>query len=46
MFTQVWYTAYKDLTVVNIDNNTAIRVGLFAPKNAPAEPEKDWLARL
>lgn len=42
--TQVWYTAYKRLTVQNINNNSAIRAGLFA-EQTPAETAA-WLRRL
>ena len=42
--TQVWYSAYRDLTVVNINNNTAIRNGLFA--NLDPEAERVWASRL
>ena len=37
----VWYSAYSDLSVQNIQTNAAIREGLFAPMNAAAEQE--WL---
>ena len=39
--TQVWYSAYEDLTVDNINNNHKIRVGLFGDLNA--DEEKKWL---
>lgn len=42
--TQVWYTAYKRLSVQNINNNSAIRAGLFA-EQTPAETAA-WLRRL
>ncbi len=42
--TQVWYSAYKWLTVQNINNNSAIRAGLFA-EQTPAETAA-WLRRL
>jgi len=38
---RVWYSAYPDLTVDSIDNNTRIRRGLFL---APGE-EQSWLRR-
>jgi hypothetical protein len=44
--TQVWYSAYDDLSAVNIENNAAIRAGLTgagAPTRSQAEA---WLARL
>lgn len=42
--TQVWYSAYKTLSVQNITNNSAIRAGLFAPQSE-AETAA-WLQRL
>ena len=42
--TQVWYSAYKRLTVQNINNNTAIRAGLYGDLT-PAQTEA-WLRRL
>jgi hypothetical protein len=44
--TQFWYSAYDDLSAINIENNAAIRAGLTgtrAPSRAEAEA---WLARL
>ena len=44
--TQVWYSAYDELSTINIENNAAIRAGLTgaeAPNRAEAEA---WLARL
>lgn len=41
--TQVWYSAYPELTGVNIENNAAIRAGLFTRMNA-VEVER-WLRR-
>jgi hypothetical protein len=44
--TQVWYSAYDELSTINIENNAAIRAGLTgaeAPSRAEAEA---WLARL
>jgi hypothetical protein len=41
--TQVWYSAYADLTALNIDNNALIRSGLFGPM-ARADTEA-WLRR-
>ena len=38
----VWYSAYSDLTVQNIQANRAIREGLFASMDAKAE--QAWLA--
>jgi hypothetical protein len=42
--TQVWYSAYDDLTAVNIDNNARIRAGLFGPMRD--EDIERWLRRL
>lgn len=42
--TQVWFTAYKWLSVQNITNNSVIRAGLFA-EQTPAETAA-WLRRL
>jgi hypothetical protein len=39
--TQVWYAAYPDLSVVNIDNNAKIRAGLFGSMNR--EEAERWL---
>jgi hypothetical protein len=44
IFTQVWYSAYDDLTVDNVNNNSAIRNGLFA--DLSPEAAKVWLSRL
>jgi hypothetical protein len=44
IFTQVWYSAYEELTVDNINNNTAVRMGLYDPLNKAAT--EAWLARL
>lgn len=41
---QAWYSAYPNLTMTMIDNNTAIREGLFAP--LAREEVKTWLQRL
>jgi len=44
--TYVWYSAYDELSTINIENNAAIRAGLSgaeAPSRAEAEA---WLARL
>jgi hypothetical protein len=40
----VWYSAYRDLTVQNIDNDSSIREGLFSSLNRPSP--KAWLNRL
>jgi len=42
--TQVWYSAYKTLTVENINNNTAIQEGL--KKQLSDKEIKDWLLKL
>jgi hypothetical protein len=39
--TQVWYAAYPELSVVNIDNNAKIRAGLFGSQNR--EEAERWL---
>ncbi|MBW4469890.1 MAG: hypothetical protein KME45_05740 [Stenomitos rutilans HA7619-LM2] len=44
MVTQVWYTAYPQLTAVNLSNNAALRAGLSKPLN-PSETDA-WLRRL
>lgn len=43
--TQVWYSAYKNLTVENINNNTAIQEGLKKSEMTDQEL-KDWLLKL
>ena len=42
--TDVWYSAYPDLSMPAIDNNSAIREGLFAPLDP--EETQQWLRRL
>jgi len=42
--TQVWYSAYKSLSVVNVLNNNAIHQGLFKQMNR--EETIDWLRKL
>jgi hypothetical protein len=44
LVTQVWYSAYRNLSVENINNNTRIRMGLANPLATAAA--KDWLALL
>ncbi len=45
--TQIWYTAYPDLTAVTIANNAAIRAGLSGPDGPePAEAAERWALRL
>ena len=41
---QVWYSAYPDLTALNIENNSRIRVGLHGEMSR-AEAE-EWLQRI
>ncbi len=41
--TEVWYRAYDDLTVVNVNNNSAIRAGLWTPMNE--SEAQTWLNR-
>jgi hypothetical protein len=44
--TEVWYSAYDDLSAVNVESNAAIRAGL-ARAEAPTRSEAEaWLARL
>jgi hypothetical protein len=42
--TQVWYTAYKSLSVVNVLNNNLIHQGLF--KTMTPDECKQWLLKL
>jgi hypothetical protein len=42
--TQVWYSAYEQLSAHNIENNALIRSGLFGP--LAAAEAKAWLQRL
>jgi len=42
-YTNVWYSAYKQLTVQSIDNNSAIREDLFTSLDDSAT--RDWLRR-
>lgn len=42
--TQVWYTAYKSLSVVNVLNNNQIHQGLF--KTMTPKECQDWLSKL
>jgi hypothetical protein len=44
VLTEVWYSAYRDLTVQNINNNSAIRAGLFGDQTS--EETRAWLRRL
>jgi hypothetical protein len=44
VYTQVWYTAYGNLTAVNIANNAAIRAGLCRPLDGGEAEE--WARRL
>lgn len=41
--TQVWYSAYPDLTVAEINQNSAIRAGLYGDLRGPAL--RRWLRR-
>ena len=41
--TQLWYSAYGDLTAVNLANNAAVRAGLHGTDDDDAE---EWVARL
>ncbi len=42
--TQVWFTAYKKLSVQNINNNSFIRNGLF--RNMNEQAAQQWIDRL
>jgi hypothetical protein len=42
-YTNVWYSAYKQLTVQTIDNNSSIREDLFTSLDESAT--RDWLRR-
>lgn len=42
--TSVWYSAYKTLSVSNINANTRVRLGLYGTMTA--EEAKEWLRRL
>jgi hypothetical protein len=42
--TQVWFSAYGDLTAINIDNNARIRAGLYGEMSG--SETQDWLQRL
>jgi hypothetical protein len=42
-YTQLWYNAYPPLSVVNVQNNAAIRTGLWGKMNNKALDE--WLRR-
>jgi hypothetical protein len=44
--TQVWYSAYDDLTTANIENNAAIRAGLAGAEAPTRSQAEAWLARL
>jgi hypothetical protein len=43
VYTNVWYSAYKQLTVQTIDNNSSIREDLFTSLDDSAT--RDWLRR-
>ncbi len=42
--TQVWYSAYEELTVDNINNTHKLRIGLFG--DLTAAEEREWLSLL
>jgi hypothetical protein len=44
--TQVWYSAYDDLSAVNVENNAAIRAGLAGAEAPTRRQAAAWLARL
>jgi len=41
---QVWYSAYPELSVINVNNNAKIRQGLFDPLST--EETRRWLRRI
>jgi hypothetical protein len=43
LYTQLWYSAYPFLSVVNVENNAAIRAGLWGELDADAA--ETWLRR-
>ncbi len=43
VLSQVWYSAYEDLSVININNNAKIRENLFG--DLSAEATREWLRR-
>jgi hypothetical protein len=44
--TQLWYSAYDDLSAGNIENNAAIRAGLAGAEAPTRSQAEAWLARL
>lgn len=42
--TQVWYSAYPDLTALNVENNARIRVGLYGEMSE--KEAQEWLRRI
>jgi hypothetical protein len=44
--TYVWYSAYDDLSTLNIENNAAIRAGLAGAEAPTRSHAEAWLARL
>jgi hypothetical protein len=46
LLTQVWYSAYDDLSAVNVENNAAIRAGLARAEGPTRSEAEAWLARL
>jgi hypothetical protein len=44
--THVWYSAYDDLSTLNIENNAAIRAGLAGAEAPTRSQVEAWLARL
>ena len=41
--THYWYSAYKDLTVLDINNNTRLRLGLYEDMTGNEEAACQWL---
>jgi hypothetical protein len=42
--TQVWYSAYPELSAINVDNNAQFRAGLYGPMSR--SDAETWLRRL
>ncbi|MDQ5851332.1 MAG: hypothetical protein M3380_04530, partial [Chloroflexota bacterium] len=43
VYTNVWYSAYRDRTVQSVDANSSIREDMFTPLDEPGV--KTWLRR-
>jgi hypothetical protein len=44
--TYIWYSAYDNLSTLNIENNAAIRAGLTGTEAPTSSQAEAWLARL